>query len=219
MARKKNITRDNIYSMYMDYVLKNGRSPVNVYIFCKENNFDESLFYQFFGSFTAIDKSIFAAFFDNTITVLENNEEYSAFDNRNKLLSFYYTFFENLTANRSFVLSVLSPDKDKLKSLSLLNELRKKFKKFIQSLEIKPIPLSDLKLEKIQERTIEESAWTQLLVTIKFWMSDSSPSFEKTDVFIEKAVNASFDLIDNPPLRSIIDLGKFLVKEKFNMSM
>lgn len=219
MAKKKNITRDDIYSMYMDYVLKNGKSPINVYTFSKENNFDESLFYQFFGSFTAVERSIFAAFFENTIALLENNKEYNGFDNRNKLLSFYFTLFENLTANRSFVLSVLSPDKDKLKSLSLLNDLRKKFRTFIRSLEIRPIPLNDMKLEKIQERTIEESAWTQLLVTIKFWMSDSSPSFEKTDVFIEKAVNASFDLIDNPPLKSIIDLGKFLVKEKFNMSM
>ena len=89
MAKKKNITADNIYSMYMDYVLENGRPPENVYIFSKENNFDESLFYQFFGSFEAVEKSIFAAFFDNTISLLENNNDYAGFDNRNKLLSFY----------------------------------------------------------------------------------------------------------------------------------
>jgi hypothetical protein len=203
----------------MDYVLKNGKPPLNVYTFSKENNFDETLFYQFFGSFEAVERGIFATFFDNSLTLLENNAEYTGFDNRNKLLSFYYTFFENLTANRSYVLSVLSPDKDKLKSLSRLNVLRKKFKIFIKSLEIRPIPLNDERLEKIQEGTIEESAWAQLLVTIKFWMSDNSPSFEKTDVFIEKGVNVSFDLIDNTPLKSIIDLGKFLVKEKFNMSI
>ena len=219
MAKKKNITRDDIYSMYMDYLLKNGKPPVNVYVFSKENNFDESLFYKLFGSFEAVERSIFATFFDNTITLLENNAEYAGFNNRNKLLSFYYTFFENLTANRSYVLSVLSLDNDKLKTLSLLSELRKKFKIFINSLEIRPIPLNDKRLEKIQEGTIEESAWTQLLITMKFWMSDNSPSFEKTDLFIEKAVNASFDLIDNTPLKSIIDLGKFLVKERFNMSM
>jgi hypothetical protein len=219
MAKKKNITRDDIYTMYMDYVLKNGKPPANVYIFSKENNFDESLFYQFFGSFDAVERSIFATFFENTINLLENNEEYAGFDNRNKLLSFYFTFFENLTSNRSFVLSVLSKDKEKLKALSILSDLRKKFKSLIHSLEIKPISINDTRLDKIQERTIEESAWTQLLITIKFWMSDASPAFEKTDVFIEKAVNASFDLIDNTPLNSIIDLGKFLVKEKFNMKM
>lgn len=219
MAKKKNITADNIYSMYMEYVLENGKPPKNVYIFSKENNFDESLFYQFFGSFEAVEKSIFAAFFDNTITLLEKNNDYAGFDNRNKLLSFYFTFFENLTANRSFVLSVLSQNKENLKTLSILSELRKKFKNFISSLDIRPVPLNDARLDKIQERTIEESTWAQLLITMNFWKSDPSPSFEKTDVFIEKSVNASFDLIDNIPLKSIIDLGKFLVKEKFNMNM
>lgn len=219
MAKKKNITADNIYSMYMEYVLENGKPPKNVYIFSKENNFDESLFYQFFGSFEAVEKSIFAAFFDNTITLLEKNNDYAGFDNRNKLLSFYFTFFENLTANRSFVLSVLSQNKENLKTLSILSELRKKFKNFIRSLDIRPVPLNDARLDKIQERTIEESTWAQLLIAMNFWKSDPSPSFEKTDVFIEKSVNASFDLIDNIPLKSLIDLGKFLVKEKFNMSM
>ena len=219
MAKKKNITADNIYSMYMDYVLENGKPPENVYIFSKENNFDESLFYRFFGSFEAVEKSIFAAFFDNTISLLENNNDYAGFDNRNKLLSFYFTFFENLTANRSFVLSALSQKKENLKTLSILSELRKKFKSFIRSLGIRPVPMNDARLDKIQERTIEESAWAQLLITMNFWKNDPSPSFDKTDVFIEKSVNASFDLIDNTPLRSIVDLGKFLAKEKFNMSM
>jgi hypothetical protein len=219
MAKKKNISADKIYSMYMEYVLENGKAPENVYIFSKENNFDETLFYRFFGSFEAVEKSIFAAFYDNTLTLLEKNDDYAGFDSRNKLLSFYFTFFENLTANRSFVLSVLSQKKGNLKSLSILSELRKKFKSFIGSLQISPVSLNDARLEKIQEQSIEESAWVQLLITINFWKSDPSPSFEKTDLFIEKSVNASFDLIDNTPLKGIIDLGKFLVKEKFNMSM
>ena len=219
MARKKTITREHIYSMYIDHVLSKGEPPKNVYIFSKENNFEESLFYQHFGSFEAVEKSIFEAFFDNTMTLLEGNEDYAGFDNRNKLLSFYFTFFENLTANRSFILTVLARHKDQLKTLPLFSALGRKFKAYIGSLAITPVPVADKNLEKIQEKAIEESAWIQLLITMKFWAEDSSPSFEKTDIFIEKAVNTSFDLIDNIPLRSMIDFGKFLVKEKFNMSM
>jgi hypothetical protein len=51
---------------------------------------------------------------------------------------------------------------------------------------------------------------------MKFWLDDTSPSFEKTDIFIEKSVKASFDLIDTTPLKSIIDFGKFLYKEKIH---
>ena len=39
-------------------------------------------------------------------------------------------------------------------------------------------------------------------------------SFEKTDVFIEKSVNTSFDVLDVAPIKSLIDFGKFIFKEK-----
>jgi len=71
-------------------------------------------------------------------------------------------------------------------------------------------------MRKLQNRSLKESAWLQLLITIKFWLDDSSSSFEKTDLFIEKSVRASFDLIDTTPLKSIIDFGKFLYKEKMH---
>jgi ubiquinone biosynthesis protein COQ9 len=47
-------------------------------------------------------------------------------------------------------------------------------------------------------------------------MNDESSNFEKTDVFIEKSVKASFDLAYNIPTQSIIDFGKFLWKEQMN---
>ena len=83
-------------------------------------------------------------------------------------------------------------------------------------MDIQTIDFKEDKLEKIQQRSIKESAWFQLLVTMKFWIDDTSSSFEKTDIFIEKSVKSSFDLIDTTPLKSIIDFGKFLFKEKIH---
>ena len=59
-------------------------------------------------------------------------------------------------------------------------------------------------------------AWSQLLFTLKFWLEDDSPGFDKTDIFIEKSVTASFDLIDVTALKSVFDFGKFIFKEKVN---
>ena len=69
-------------------------------------------------------------------------------------------------------------------------------------------------LDKIQNTTLKETAWLQLSLTMKYWLKDTSPSFEKTDVFIEKSVNTSFDILNTKPIKSIIDLGKFLYKDK-----
>jgi len=216
MAKKKNIKASDLISFYMDYVLTHNHKPSSVYAFAKDHNFEEQKFYEYFSSFEILEQSIFKIFFDNTLAVLEKSEDYQSFDARNKLLSFYYTFFEILTANRSYVVHALNTNKNQLKSLKTLSHLKKSFTNYIHHLDIKTIDLKEEKLEKLKNRGLKESAWFQLLVTLKFWLDDTSLAFEKTDVFIEKSIQASFDLIDTTPLKSLIDFGKFLYKEKIH---
>ena len=218
MGKKDTITANDIISCYMEYVLENDQPPKSVFSFAKHHDFNEAEFYKYFASFEVLEKSIFKAFFDNTHAVLEKSEEYGTFDSRNKLLTFYYTFFENLTANRSYVVYALGSAKDRLKSLKSLSELRKSFLGYIETLHIETIDLKNERLEKIQDKGIKETAWFQLMLTLKFWLDDTSPSFEKTDVFIEKSINTGFDIIDTAPIKSIIDLGKFIYKEKIHMN-
>lgn len=216
MAKKKNISDQNIISYYMDYVLEHGAPPNSVYGFTKTNNFEEAKFYDHFASFEAVEKQVFRTFFDNTLKVLQKSEEYQSYDARHKLLSFYFTFFENLTANRSYVMLAFKQHKNRMKSLAILTELKKGFLNYIDTLDIETLDIQQETLDKIQRRAMRESAWLQLLLTLKFWMDDTSPSFEKTDIFIEKSVNTSFDVLNITPLKSVIDLGKFLFKEKMH---
>jgi hypothetical protein len=218
MAKKAQISEKDIISFYMDYVLENNEKPSSVYIFAKSNNFEESKFYEFFGSFDAIEKHIFKVFFDNSMLALNKSDEFQSFDARNKLLSFYFTFFENLTANRSYVLHALNAHKNALKKLDVLTNLRKPFTQFIKDLDIETIDVKQEQLQNFQNKALQESAWIQFLLTIKFWMDDMSPSFEKTDIYIEKSVNTSFDVLNVVPLKSVIDFGKFLFKEKMHMN-
>ncbi|MCX7548571.1 TetR/AcrR family transcriptional regulator [Xanthomarina sp. F1114] len=218
MAKKKTISKAELIALYMNYVLEKGKTEHTVYLFTKDNKLNEQDFYKYFASFEVLEKQVFKTFFENTTALLEKSDDYKSFDARNKLLSFYFTFFENLTANRSFVIYVLEQDKHSLKKLSKLSELRKSYIAYIDSLDIEILDLQHKQINKLQEKGLRESAWIQLLITIKFWMDDSSPSFEKTDIFIEKSVNTSFDLVQTTPLKSVIDLGKFLFKEKANMS-
>ncbi len=217
MAKKKNITSESIISFYMDYILSNGKQPKSVYSFAKENNFEETKFYEFFSSFDLLEEEIFTVFGSNTIELLSKSEEFETFDARNKLLSFYFTFFEQLTANRSYVVHSLTADKKPLQSLKRLKGLRHVFATFVESLDIKTLDLNQERLERLQNKAIKETAWIQLMLTLKFWLDDTSKSFDKTDQYIEKSVNASFDIIDNTPLKSIVDFGKFIFKEKFDI--
>lgn len=213
-AKKKTISKEDIVSIYMEEVLEKGQKPKSVYHFAKENNFTEAEFYAFFGTLEGLEKEIFRLFFANTVDLLHKNTDYLEYDMKNKMLSFYFTFFEILTANRSYVLQSLKFDRNPLKNLVQLTTLRNSFKEYVSEILTDDYRLEQEKLQKFQEKGIQESAWLQLMLTIKFWVDDDSAAFEKTDIFIEKSVNASFELMNVTPLNHLIDLGKFLFKEK-----
>lgn len=216
MAKKKTITSEDIISFYMNYVLEHNEQPKSIYTFAKHNNFEESFFYKHFSSFNILEKGVFKAFNDNTLKTLHKSNDYKMYDQRNKLLSYYFTFFENLTANRSYVIYALEKHKTSLKTYTSLSDLKSGFTHYIEELNIDLIDIKQENLDKIQNKGLKETAWLQLLLTIKFWIDDESPSFEKTDIFIEKSVNTSFDVLNIAPLKSLIDFGKFIYKERFN---
>jgi hypothetical protein len=214
IAKNKIISKEDIVSIYMEEVLEKGQKPKSVYHFAKENGFTEAEFYAFFGTLEGVEKEIFRLFYVNTIDLLHKNTDYLEYDMKNKMLSFYFTFFEILTANRSYVLQALKFDRNPLKNLVQLTTLRNSFKEYVSEILTDDYRLEQEKLQKFQEKGIQESAWLQLMLTIKFWVDDESAAFEKTDIFIEKSVNASFELMNVAPLNHLIDLGKFLFKEK-----
>ncbi|GAL73145.1 hypothetical protein JCM19302_307 [Jejuia pallidilutea] len=100
----------------------------------------------------------------------------------------------------------------------MLSGLKQHFTTYVSELGIQMLDIKQEQLEKLQDNALKESAWLQLLLTMKFWLDDTSASFEKTDIFIEKSVNTTFDVLDIAPLKSVLDLGKFLFKEKFQMN-
>ncbi|MDT0688525.1 TetR family transcriptional regulator C-terminal domain-containing protein [Salegentibacter sp. F188] len=211
---KKKLDEDRLISLYMNYVLEEEKAPGTVYKFCKENNIKEQEFYEFFGSFEGLEKGIWKRFYDHALNVIGKSPEYESFSNREKMLTFFYTFFEILTANRSYVLFTLNKGDMPLKNLEQLKGLRKRIKSFAANLVRQDNEEKSLKIIRQSETVFSEGAWIQFLFLLKFWKDDNSQGFESTDVAIEKSVNTIFDVFDSTPLDRIVDFGKFLWKEK-----
>jgi len=218
MIKKKHLTKLDIVSMYMAYIEAHTKRPKSISKFAENNDFDEDIFYTYFKSFKTLEKTIFKLFFINTIALLEKSEDYQFYDPRYKLLTFYFTFFEILTANRVYIIKQLKLYKSPLETLKVFSKLKKSYTKYIKTLNIETIDLKQETLNNVQTNGLANSAWVQLLLTLKFWMDDTSEGLEKTDVFIEKFINTGFDLINTKPIKSLIDLGKFILKEKINFS-
>ena len=215
MSAKKSTSRDpkaDFINKFMEFVLENGKLPATVYKFCKETKTEEKDFYAHFGSIKGIQAAIWDSFYEHTIDLLAKNKEYASYGNKEKLLSFFYTFFELLTLNRSYVL--FSLDNGRINDrMEQLKGLRKRIKSFASDL----IQEANDEKSRIGQRSpaiFSEGAWWHFLFILKFWADDNSAGFEKTDVAIEKSINTIFDLFDNTPLESIVDFGKFLYQEK-----
>jgi hypothetical protein len=148
---------------------------------------------------------------------LDKSKEYKNYDAMNQLLSFYFTFFGNLTANRSYVSKSLKMEMGGLNQMKKIKTLRQKFLIFIDELDLGVIDIKNKRIDDIKDSVVNESYWIQMLVTLKFWLDDDSADFEKTDLFIEKSIAASFELANTKPLKSVVDFGKFLFKEKISM--
>ena len=219
MAPQKEINEIDIVTKYIDTLLTTGEAPKSIYVFSQKLSIEESEFYTYFTSFEHLEERIFTLFFENAISVLEKNEDFNQYDAKNKVLSLYFTYIEILTTNRSYVLLALKGSGKSFQQSKKLKGLKKMFGNFTKTLHIDKINIKQETIEKLQDKGIQEGFWLQFLMIIKYWMEDTSASFEKTDLFIEKSVQASFDVLQTKPAKSIIDLGKFLLKERMNFKM
>ncbi|MDI1256403.1 MAG: TetR family transcriptional regulator C-terminal domain-containing protein [Flavobacterium sp.] len=212
-AQKPLLDDDQIIAMYMQDVMENNNQPLNVYTFCKKNGIEESEFYTFFNSIESIRQAIWVKFFENAVTAIEKEKGYAAYTNKNKLLTLYFTLFEILTLNRSYVVYTLDENKEGLKNLKQLKQLRNHFRDFVVNVIEAGATIQMKQVQKVAKPVFAEGAWLQFLLLLKFWLEDTSKGFEKTDILIEKSVNTAVDLLDTKPLENLFDLGKFLWKE------
>ncbi|MCD9856746.1 TetR/AcrR family transcriptional regulator [Epilithonimonas sp. JDS] len=216
MEAKNIITEDKIFELYGDYILNHGERPKNIYRFAKDNAFEEKDFYDYFSSFEQIEKSMLVNLFDKSVELaleVNNSDEVTS---KEKLLNVYFIFFENMTMNRSLVLMILG--NNKLHSAKISSKLKETHRNFIKTLDFNDwemIEKSKDDVKNFHEKAREEALWLHLVSAVEFWKKDTSPAFEKTDIFIEKTIDTGFELMDNEPLRKVLDLGKFLFKEKF----
>ena len=182
MAVKKEKKSPDILALYMEHVLEHEHFPSSVYKFCKENKIEETVFYQHYASLDTVKHSVWAAFFDNVHALLEKNEAFSSLSRKDRLLSFYYTFFEVLLLNRSYVLMALNQGDQPLKNLGQLKDLRKAVKRFAEEL----IEEGNENKSRFTTNPVElfsEATWAQLLLLMKFWLSGCWPCLSIGDSF------------------------------------
>jgi Tetracyclin repressor-like, C-terminal domain len=205
-------TVESIQKAYIDFVLTEGQQPKSVYIFAKKHKMAEEEFYRFFASFDAIEQNIWTNFAVKTIAEIKTQEVWSQYTSREKALSFFYSFFELVKGNRSFVVYSVKKQPKSFTTPQTFTGVKEVFENFCQSLIAEGIESNELSERKFFSNRYKDALWVQFVFVLNFWINDNSTGFEKTDEAIEKGINVTFDLFQRSPIDNLFEYGKFLAK-------
>ena len=205
---------EKLLKNYKEYVLINGERPASVFTFTNDLKLNEQQFYEYFGSFNALERYIWKGYVSNTIEVIEQEEVYNEYSVREKLLSFYYSLIEVLKADRSFVQYTFSNIKRTALTPPFLVDFKQRYKEYVQSLVAEGFEREEIVKRPVIGNKYDDGLWLQVMFIIDFWLKDDSAMFENTDAAIEKSVNLSFELMGKGTLDMMIDFAKFLYHNK-----
>lgn len=208
-------TREKIIKAFIEHVLETGKQPVSVYKFAQSIGLPEEEFYNYYTSFQGVKGAVWEQIFDETMAKMRAQEVYTSYSAREKLLSFYYIWIEVLKRNRSYLLALYEGHADfKKVTPQEVRSFRLKFKNFAKGIIIEGKANDEVVDRKYISDKYDEVLWLETLFIFQFWLKDTSVSFEKTDVAIEKSVRLIFDLIGRTAVDSFVDLAKFIYQSK-----
>lgn len=203
-------TAQQIRKAYLDYVLTNNEKPKSVYSFVKKLKITEAEFYQFYSTFESIEKNIWFELTFETISKIKEQEVWLQYSSREKMLSFFYSYVENLKKERSFIIYSLKNYKGKFSTPNVLAGVKPIFENFAEEIVSEGLETGELAERKFLSKRYKDALWIQFAFIINFWVNDDSDGFEKTDEAIEKGINVTFDLFQYSPLDNLFEYGKFL---------
>jgi hypothetical protein len=225
----------NIASLQADYIRfisEHKVRPQTIKQFALAMDIEEKDFYINYTSFNEIERDIFKQYFDEAVSRLQKDATFQTFDSAEKILSFYYTWFEILSKNRAFILAIEQKKNLFIKTLEWfpvkINFLRflakqsyivpvnlmnvhKRFQGFIQPILTQGLSADLAKRFWISEK-YDEILWGQAVLLYRFWLNDTSEDFTRTDAAIEKSTIFLFQLLRPNSWDMGLDLAHFFVQ-------
>lgn len=203
-----------LMARFKEYVLQKEGAADSVYQFSKYLNIEEAAFYDHFSSLRAIKKQIWRQYFDETLARLQPDEVYLNYTVREKLLAFFYTFFELLKGDRSFVVKTTGSTLRSTLSNEYLDDFKTQYFNYINEIIAEGKESGEIADRLLIGKQYAQGLWLQFLFLLNFWVKDESKGFEKTDAAIEKAINLSADLMGRSALDSFTDFAKFVYQSR-----
>jgi AcrR family transcriptional regulator len=164
-----------------------------------------------FSSLEALQEAVWVQYLRATLELLENSEEYTQYSVREKMLAYYFTFFEKLEEERDFV--VLFEPKLGIWNYSptFLTAFKAAFLAFVEELVKEGLETKELAERLMLGSEYAGWHWPQMLFLLNKWVEDKSENHALSDQAIEKSVNLGFDIMGRNVVDSAFDFAKFMI--------
>lgn len=194
---------------YWHYLLTEGCRPKSVYAFTHSIEQEEGVFYQHYATFEALESTYWKRTVDETIEVLEADEDYASYPADQKLLAFYFTYFTHVQKHRSRLTEYFP--KSGIATVKTLHGMRESFRAFAKSIIDQGVEEGIFADRKKLLEYYDRGMFEHFRVMIVFYIKDTSEDFQDTDAFIEKSVKFAIDGAASGVLESGLDFARFMI--------
>lgn len=196
-----------------EYVVKKGKRPFFVFRLMDYSGLVGVNFFDHFNSLHDLEAVIWQNIMEETVERLNSDPIFVEYSSREKLLAFYFTLIEVLKENETFA-KVYLKRTVYIPVPKFLKTFKRLYLRFVNSVLSQGKQDGEIVERYFLSDQYDEVIWYQLVFVLKFWASDNSEDFQKTDAVVEKAVNTLYDLIGRNPIDSLFDLGKFIYQNR-----
>lgn len=216
-TRKKGATsaRQSVAEAYKKCIRSTGKAPVSVYSFCTDAGITEDEFYATFGSFQGLERAIWKELMQTTTGRLSGDKAFASFSAHEKILALCYTLLEELLKERSYVVWQLGTVSRLDIVPPFLRDFRQLYHEFVATVVEEGQASGEIARRAYLDNRYPQLFWLHLVLLVQYWKDDDSPSFEKTDAYVEKSVKLAFDLIGRGALDSAVDFARFMLQSRF----
>ncbi len=150
--------------------------------------------------------------FDKTREICEEDENFSNYSVREKMMAFIFTFLQKLQENETQFSGQLHENRLPFINNRFLQELKTYFNSYTSNLLLEGTNSGEIQARPFIASYYPSLLWNAFLSILYFWSNDKSDNKENTDVMVEKTVHFAFDMLAPNPIDSGIDLVQHFIK-------
>ncbi|MGQ9863170.1 MAG: hypothetical protein ACUVRD_01620 [Bacteroidia bacterium] len=175
-----------ITELYKQLIIE-GDEKVTVYGLCQRLGISEAEFYKHFSNLEAVGRKIWASYADETIENLKNSESYAQYGAREKLLAYFFTFFEVVLKDRTFIEKTYT-------RFGLLKDYQRKFRNYTAEVVQEGIIGEEIRSRHLENLYVDV-LWGVHWGLVRFWLQDTSEGFVDTEKAIETYTKLPLELM------------------------